>query len=256
MAVSGVRLSLLTCGQLEADLSQFRPGRGVGTRVRVPIPAYLIQTSDQTILVDTGMPDFCYAGDPRALAEPDESDPPAFVPYGSAGDSITGQLAAIGLRPEDITLAVTTHLHVDHCGGNAHFTHCPIIIQRAELDAARASGREEAWRLPPAARFQPIDGDHTLAPGIELIATSGHTPGHQSLMVRPSSRAPLLFTVDAVYLRQLWLADELGAVADSVAARASMDHLRALAAQTGAEVICGHDAAQWASLRHPPAFYE
>lgn len=256
MADAGVRLSLLTCGYLDAELSQLTPGRDVGTRIRIPIPAYLIRAGDQTILVDTGMPDYCYTGNPRALADDDEGDPPAFAPYGTAADSITGQLAAVGLRPQDITLVVTTHLHFDHCGGNAHFTHCPILIQQAELDDARAAGRAEDWRMPPGVRFQAISGNHTLAPGVELIATPGHTPGHQSLLVRLPASGTLLFTVDAVYLQRLWQTNELGAAADATAARASMDHLRALATQTGAQVICGHDPTQWETLRHPPAVYE
>src|SRR6185437_7735392 len=103
--------------------------------------------------------------------------------------------------------------------------------------------------------YQPIEGDHTLAPGVELIVTPGHTPGHQSLLVTLPG-GPLLFTVDAVYLQRLWEDDELGAADDLTAARASMDRLRALAAQTGARVICGHDAAVWAALRHPPAAYD
>lgn len=250
-----LRLTLLTCGYLEAELSELTPGRNVGTRVRLPIPAYLIQTGGQIILVDTGMPDSCYNGDPRVLAEPGEGDPPAFVPLGGATDSITGQLAALGLRPEDVTLVVSTHLHFDHCGGTSHFTHCPVLIQRAELDGARAEGHADDWRLPPGVRYQTVEGDHTLAPGVELIATPGHTPGHQSLLVSLPSGS-LLFTVDAVYLQRLWENDELGAAADLTAARASMDRLRALAAQTSAQVICGHDTAVWAALRHPPAVYE
>jgi N-acyl homoserine lactone hydrolase len=105
-------------------------------------------------------------------------------------------------------------------------------------------------------RYQTVVGDQTLAPGVELLATPGHTPGHQSLLVRLAGSGPLLFTADAVYIQQLWQADELGAAADPVAARASMDRLRAVAASTGAQVICGHDPTQWASLRHPPAYYD
>ena len=63
----------------------------------------------------------------------------------------------------------------------------------------------------------------------------------------------LLFTFDAVGTRALWEADELGAAADPATARASMDRLRAVASQTGAQVVCGHDLEQWAALRHPPA---
>jgi glyoxylase-like metal-dependent hydrolase (beta-lactamase superfamily II) len=71
----------------------------------------------------------------------------------------------------------------------------------------------------------------------------------------PTSGA-LLFSFDAVYTRALWEADELGAAADPVTARASMDRLRAVAAQTDEQVVCGHDLEQWAALRHPPACYD
>jgi N-acyl homoserine lactone hydrolase len=253
-----LRLSLLTCGWLDAELSALTPGRNVGTRLRIPIPAYLLQTDGQTILVDTGMPDMCYAGDPRVLADDDEPDPPAFVAEGGAGDTIVGQLAALGLRPADIDLVVNTHTHFDHCGGNPRFTHCPILLQEADYASvqARPGSSELPWWKASELRYQTVVGDHTLAPGVELLATPGHTPGHQSLLVRLAGSGPLLFTADAVYIQQLWQADELGAAADPVAARASMDRLRAVAASTGAQVICGHDPTQWASLRHPPACYD
>jgi N-acyl homoserine lactone hydrolase len=254
-----MRLHLLTCGELDLDQIVLIPGRGAGTRVRIPIPAYLLQLDGQAILFDTGMPDFCYVGNPRALAEEGEPDPPWAIPYGGAADTITGQLAAIGLRPTDIGLAVNSHVHFDHCGGDAHFTHCPLLLQTAELEAARAKPNAEPmdWGWSAAGlRLQTVHGDHTLAPGVELLATPGHTPGHQSLLLRLPSSGPLLFTFDAVYTRDLWEADELGAAADPDAARASMGRLRAIAAETGAQVVFGHDAAQWAALRHPPAFYD
>jgi glyoxylase-like metal-dependent hydrolase (beta-lactamase superfamily II) len=194
------RLFLLTCGMADLD-QRTLTGRGAGARVRVPIPAYLLQSDGGTILFDTGMPDFCYTGDPRALAHAGEPDPPWAIPYGGATDTIAGQLATLGLRPADVDLVVNSHLHLDHCGGNRHFAHCPLLL-----------------RLP----------------------TSG----------------VLLFTFDAVGTRALWEADELGAAADPATARASMDRLRAVAAQTGAQVVCGHDLEQWAALRHPPAYYD
>lgn len=253
-----VRLSLLTCGWLDAELSELTPGRNVGTRLRIPIPAYLIQTEDQTILVDTGMPGICYEGNRRVMADDDEPDPPAFIPEGGADDTIVGQLARVGLRPEDVTLVVNTHTHFDHCGGNPHFTHCPILLQEADyaMVQARPGSSELPWWKASELRYQTIVGDHTLAPGVELLATPGHTPGHQSLLLRLPNSGPLLFTADAVYIQPLWQADELGAAEDAGQARTSMDRLRAVADESGAQVICGHDPTQWASLRHPPAYYE
>jgi glyoxylase-like metal-dependent hydrolase (beta-lactamase superfamily II) len=253
------RIFLLTCGTADLDQSTLAPGRGAGARVRVPIPAYLLQTDGRTILFDTGMPDFCYTGDPRALAHVGEPDPPWAVPYGGAADTIAGQLATIGLRPADVDLVVNSHLHLDHCGGNAHFAHCPLLLQAAELEAARAGGgvyhEFTAWN-EPGLRYQTIEGDHTLAPGVELLATPGHTAGSQSLLLSLPNSGALLFTFDAVYTLALWDADELGAADDAVGARASVDRLRTVASQAGAQVVCGHDAQLWAELRHPPAYYD
>ncbi len=254
-----MRLYLLTCGTLDVDQTVLTPDRGAGTRLRIPIPAYLLRTDTQTILFDTGMTDVCYTGDPRALAEEGEPDPPWAAPYGGPGDTISGQLAAIGLAPNDVDLVVNSHLHFDHCGGNRHCPHCPIMVQETELESARARrGGESAdlgWNAP-GLNYQTIQGDHTLAPDVDLLATPGHTPGHQSLLLRLPASGPLLLTFDAVYTAALWQANELGAATDAAAARASMDRLRALASATGALVIFGHDADQWAGLRHPPAFYE
>ena len=108
----------------------------------------------------------------------------------------------------------------------------------------------------PGLRYQTIQGDLMLEPGVELLATPGHTPGHQSLLLRLPNSGILLFTFDAVGTRALWQADELGAADDPAAARASVDRLRAVASQTRAQVVCGHDLEQWVALRHPPAYYD
>jgi glyoxylase-like metal-dependent hydrolase (beta-lactamase superfamily II) len=255
------RFFLLTCGTGDLDQSALTPGRGAGTRVRLPIPACLLQTDRRTILFDTGMPDFCYTGNPRALAHEGEHDPPWAIPHGGAADTITGQLATLGLRPADVDLVVNSHLHLDHCGGNLHFAHCPLLLQAAELEAARAPAPGSPYEgftgwNEPGLRYQTIQGDLMLEPGVELLATPGHTPGHQSLLLRLPNSGILLFTFDAVGTRALWQADELGAADDPAAARASVDRLRAVASQTRAQVVCGHDLEQWVALRHPPAYYD
>lgn len=254
-----MRLYLLTCGTLDIDQTVLTPERGAGTRQRIPIPAYLLQTDTQTILFDTGMTDVCYTGNPRALAEEGEADPPWAAPYAGAQDAIVGQLAAIGVAPGDVTLVVNSHFHFDHCGGNHHFSDCPFLVQEVELESTRARRGEETADLgwnAPGLRYQTIQGDHTLAPGVDLLATPGHTPGHQSLLLRLPNTGPVLLTFDAVYTAALWQADELGAAADAAAARASMDRLRGIADATGALVIFSHDSDQWAGLRHPPAYYD
>lgn len=252
------QLYVLTCGEIDIIEESLIPSRRDGRRLRIPIPAYVLRLDGRTVLFDTGMTDVSYSGNPRALAEDGEGDPPWAVPMGGAESSIVGQLAAIGLRPQDVSLVVNSHFHFDHAGGNRHFSHCPILVQRAELEDARTTHQDSSQDLgwnAPGVRYQAIDGDHDIAEGVRLLATPGHTPGHQSLLLTHLTDGPLLFTFDAVYMGSLWDGAETGAAKDEPSAQASLARLRRVASQTGARVVFGHDARQHADLRHPPAFY-
>jgi N-acyl homoserine lactone hydrolase len=88
------------------------------------------------------------------------------------------------LSPADVRIVINTHLHFDHCGQNAVFKHAPFYVQRPELARAR---REEKltsdWFDFAGARFELIDGDAQIAEGVRVVATPGHTVGHQSVVV-------------------------------------------------------------------------
>ncbi len=250
-----MRLYFLHCGSLDLETSVIIPGAPKGQRLTLPIPAMLLQVDGRNILIDTGLPDSC-VGNPRALAEEGEPDPPEMVPIMDQSQTIVGQLALLGLTPGDVDQVVNTHLHFDHCGGNQHMTASSILVDARELETARS----EPGYLPvfegPGVRFQTFEGDFELAPGAQLLATPGHTPGHHSLLVRLPQSGLLLLPVDAVYTKQLWDENALGAGANAEDARRSMDRLRQLAQETGAQVIFGHDPVQWKTRRIAPAFYE
>jgi N-acyl homoserine lactone hydrolase len=104
-----------------------------------------------------------------------------------------------------------------------------------------------------------VDGDTELLPGLELIDTSGHVPGHQSVLVRLPKTGPVLLTIDAVPFAGGFTRDEQGDAyrPDAEATRASMIKLLDLTEreQVGL-VIFGHDQAQWEMLKQAPEFYE
>jgi glyoxylase-like metal-dependent hydrolase (beta-lactamase superfamily II) len=140
-------------------------------------------------------------------------------------DAVSG-LAAIGVEPEGIDLVVLTHLHLDHAGGctalNASgsavpaFPNARVIVQRAELEAARAPHPLSKGSYQPA-DFVPlleegvlevVEGDRDVAPGLRLEFTGGHSPGHQVLRMR-SGGSEAIFTGDIVptiaHLKLNWL---------------------------------------------------
>jgi N-acyl homoserine lactone hydrolase len=88
------------------------------------------------------------------------------------------------LSPADVRIVVNTHLHFDHCGQNAVFKHAPFYIQRTELDRARRENDiTNQWFDFAGARFELLDGDAEVAEGVRVVATPGHTSGHQSVVI-------------------------------------------------------------------------
>jgi len=142
---------------------------GTGTSRVEPCLGYLVEHPDGLLLMDTGM---------GAHAEVDAH-------YRPRRRSLRTALADVGVRVEDVTLVVNCHLHFDHCGGNPQLPGRAIFTQRVELAAARGSD----YTLPelvdaPGLRYEQLDGEAEVLPGVLLIPTPGHTAGHQSLVVR------------------------------------------------------------------------
>lgn len=214
---------------------------------QIPIPCYLVQTGDgKHILIDSGLPEHI----------PEEASDFA------NGQDVIEQLARIGIQPDAIDTIISTHYDVDHAGRHAAFTKARYVVQRVHhLDAAsnpRYAAIRSQWDQP-IERIQLVDGDTELLPGLKLIETSGHVPGHQSVLMRLPKTGPILLTIDAVPFSEGFTRDaqDDGNTPDAEAIRASTGKLLDLVEREQIElVIFGHDQAQWETLKKAPAFYE
>jgi N-acyl homoserine lactone hydrolase len=102
-------------------------------------------------------------------------------------------LAEAGIGLEEVTAVVNSHLHFDHAGQNRLFPDRPIYVQAAEHRASRAPRYTVPdWIDAPGLRYELIDGEAEIAPGIRIIATPGHTPGHQSVVVTDGDRRAVI----------------------------------------------------------------
>ncbi|WP_239089949.1 MBL fold metallo-hydrolase [Sphaerimonospora thailandensis] len=132
---------------------------------------YLLRAAGRTVLVDTGI---------------GGTDSPA-ASWAPVPGRIGGELAAVGVEPADVDAVVLTHLHSDHAsgcvtGGVPAFPNARHLIQRAELDWVSGQTREQVV-APIEDLIEVVDGDAEVFPGIRLLHTPGHTPGHQCVEV-------------------------------------------------------------------------
>jgi glyoxylase-like metal-dependent hydrolase (beta-lactamase superfamily II) len=100
------------------------------------------------------------------------------------------ELAAADIEPADVAAIVLTHLHSDHIGcavpRDSPFTAARVVVPRADVEAWTAARGDDDPLVEPLraeGRLQEVEGDVELGPGLRLVATPGHTPGHQSVLV-------------------------------------------------------------------------
>ncbi|MFN8440128.1 MAG: hypothetical protein U0175_05130 [Caldilineaceae bacterium] len=151
------------------------------------------------------------------------------------------------------------HYDIDHAG-EPSFTKAQYIVQRC----ASSGWRQSTVCCPSICPDQPMEHSARgrgaeLLPGLKLIETSGHVPGHQSVLVQLPQTGAILLTVDAVPFGAGFTRDDPddGSNPNGEAGRASTLKLLDLVEreQIGL-VIFGHDNAQWETLKKAPAFYE
>jgi N-acyl homoserine lactone hydrolase len=108
------------------------------------------------------------------------------------------------LSPADVKIVINSHLHFDHCGQNAVFQHAPFYMQRSELMRARQEEPVNSqWFDFAGARFELLDGDTEIADGVRVVATPGHTVGHQSVFVDTADGSAVMIG-DAAYTSDIY----------------------------------------------------
>jgi N-acyl homoserine lactone hydrolase len=113
-------------------------------------------------------------------------------------------LAEHDLSPADVRIVINSHLHFDHCGQNAVFKHAPFYIQRSELERSRREKDDVSeWFDFAGARFELVDGDAQIADGVRVVATPGHTAGHQSVVVDTPDGGAVMIG-DAAYTADIY----------------------------------------------------
>ena len=209
--------------------------------VETSVNAYLINTGNQLVLVDTG----------------------AAGLFGPTLGKLIGNLKAAGYQPEQVDAVVITHMHADHVGGLMAGEHrvfpnatvhadqhdADFWLSQANMDKAPAESKGffqgAMASLNPyvsAGKFKPFNGDTELVPGIKAQASRGHTPGHSTYVVE-SKGEKLVLWGDLMHVAAVQFANPAVTIAfdtDSKAAAVQRQKAYADAAKNGYWVAAAH----------------
>ncbi|WP_127781974.1 N-acyl homoserine lactonase family protein [Rhodococcus sp. X156] len=249
----------LTLGYEDLPLAYSLLGAPAGERIREPVPAVLLDTTDGWVLLDTGFNTELLTNPVlRERYHPRESSIQPSLPPGEDAPLEQG-LARHGLTVADIAVVAVSHLHNDHCGGLHHFagSDVPVHVQDAELtyglsaDDAVEYGIFRADFDNPGLQWVRAQGDAEIVPGVSAVLTAGHTPGHQSFVVDLEDGSGYVFAFDAADL-QVNL-DEERPVGGTVHVPAEdtlgpILRLKEIARRTGYRLVPGHDPEVWPAL--------
>lgn len=230
-----MRVQMLNVGWISSPAVVWRRGEDPAAQLRFPIPAYLVETESERILIDTGL-------NPEAVRD-------TAAHYGEQASFMTLEQehsVAEQIDVSTLTRIVLTHLHFDHAGGLALLPpEVPIVVQRREWEGGRDGATIRRNFFYPrdyeldGRRVELVDGDHDLLGdgSVELLLTPGHTPGHQS--VRIGER--LVLGADVTHFAATLDDLRFPSFADDYEAQArSAGRLRAMR-EDGVTVMPGHD---------------
>ncbi len=183
-------------------------------------------------------------------------------------------IRALGFTPEDVSLVINTHLHFDHAGGNtwrtpsgtveAAFPKARYVVQRGEMEWATHTNERTAasyfganWDAIRAAdRFDLVEGEPEVRPGIQLLRTPGHTPHHQSVKLTSGGETAVFLadvTPTAAHLPLPWI------MGYDVEPLVTLESKRALLGRATAEdwlLVFEHDATNaWGRIEHDGKAY-
>ena len=251
-----VKLYVFDCGRLKSGNPQPLVDRGI-TTTDMSVAAYLIVDPRGALLWDTGVI-------PDELVTPEGTTEARATVH----KTLSGQLAEIGYKPGDITYLALSHNHYDHSANANQFAGATWLVQKAEravmfppTPPANPSTASRRYSALQNSKTILLDGDHDVFGdgAVVIISTPGHTPGHQSLLVKLAKTGPVLLSGDLYhYPAERTLKDftPFGALGDPATEAASKAKVEALLKEKSAKLWIQHDILADAGLKKSPAFYE
>jgi N-acyl homoserine lactone hydrolase len=246
-----MKMHVLSGGRLRMRKSVFFPDADRAEMMDLPVPAFLLRHAQGNVLFDSG----CHPSVADRAEERWGGLTKFMRPVSKPGENVVDELHRLGMAAADIDLVIASHLHPDHCGCNAYFRKASVLCHAKELAAARAPDSEkQGYRKADwdaSIPFDEVNGARDVFGDgrIVVIPVPGHTPGTMGALVGLDRSGSYFLASDSLSIRTFLDRDVIPKNTwDKERFAQSVAEIRHIE-KSGATVICGHDAAQWASLK-------
>jgi glyoxylase-like metal-dependent hydrolase (beta-lactamase superfamily II) len=261
-ATPAVKLYVFDCGNLKSGNPAPLIERGV-TTTDMSVAAYLIVHPSGTLLWETGVI-------PDSMIQPGGTT--SF--RATVGRTLQSQLSEIGYKPADIKYLALSHYHYDHSANANVFAGSTWLVQKPERELMFSGKLPASSPNSPAPdtvleRFAALrdskttllDGDHDVFGdgSVVIVATPGHTPGHQSLLVNLKNTGAVMLTGDLYHYpaeRELKDFTPFAALGNPAMEETSKARFETMLKEKHANVWIQHDLLANAKLRKAPAYYD
>ena len=264
-ATSGLKLYVLDCGTLKADLARFRLKPEEVATTNLSVPCFLVVHPRGKLMWDPGAvpdSDWTPTGGPvtHHLALPDGTERDLTL-----RKRLTAQLGEVGYAAKDIEYLAFSHYHYDHTANANTFAAATWLVRQVERDAMFSE-------TPPGV-LQPAyyagiedepddyhqDDEHDVFGDGSVIMKSapGHTPGHQVLYLTLPRTGGVVLSGDLYHfpeartLKRVTIFDF-----DQAQTAVSREKIEAFLTKTGAQLWIQHDAIGNSRLKKAPDYYE
>ena len=253
-ATTGVDVYAFQCGILKTKTHYILKDTRVGVPFDIPVPFFVIRHGSSWVAYDSGN-NAAVAVDPIKYWGQAVCD--AYMPVMKPHEEFSIQIKRVGLKPEDLYAVIMSHGHLDHCGALEDLagTDVPVYFQKLELEHIQkqvASGKKTAYipddfKKMDQCNVQTLDGifDVFGDQSVLVLPTPGHTPGHQSVLVRTNNGQNLILAQDACYtLENMFASIPPGMAVDIPQAMVKINQHKAMTV-LGAQLVPPHDPDWW-----------
>jgi len=239
--------------------------------IQVPVGFFVVRHPKGNVLFDTGNND-------KIITDPSYwgASFTALKPVNTPDVAIDTQLQKIGLKPDDITYVVASHLHLDHGGNVGKFPNSTIVVQKSEIQnafwpAAGTGGpymigdvmplRSPNTDYPNKVKMLQLEGDLDLFGDGTLVVKRwvAHTPGSQMMTVRLKNTGPIILTGDNVYFREnveKSLPPNIVLAYNPSGFLSAYEWIRHMMATEKADFFTAHDPDAFKAMKKAPEFYD